>query len=131
MSPRELLSDLRARGVEFRLSEDLQTVLFRGASDADRETIRREKLWLLMLLAHEAGGDCFDPRLAFLDQAENGLTRGAIETRMWIAFDVTRELADALVELALEAGYLRMDGELCFAVGSTAAVLREREALPA
>lgn len=131
MTPRELLADLRTRRVELRLSDDLRTVLFRGASDQDREAIRRGKTWLLMLLAHEAGGDLYDPRLAFLHQAERGLTRGAIATRMWIAFDVTRELADALVDLAFEAGYLRAEGELYFPVGAAAAVLREREALPA
>ena len=40
-----------------RLSEDLRHISRRGLRDGDPETIRKEKLWLLMLLAHEAGGD--------------------------------------------------------------------------
>ncbi len=132
MTGRELLSDLRSRGIALRLSEDLRHISGRGPlTDADRESIRREKLWLLMVLAHEAAEDLHDPRLAFLHQADDGLTRGAIATRMSIASDVTRELADALVDLAIEAGYLRAEGELYFPVGAPAAVLAQREALPA
>jgi hypothetical protein len=36
-----------------------------------------------------------------------------------------------LLGLALEAGYVRVDGELYFAVGAVAAVLAQQEALPA
>ena len=127
MSPTELLQSLRARGVEVQLSPD-----GRRASKDDISVIRREKLWLLMLLTHEAGGDLYDPRRAFVGSAERGLTRGAIRTRMETAFDIEPSLASALIELAETAGYLRRRGELLEPVGDVAAVLgRERELLHA
>jgi len=132
MSPTELLQSLRARGVEVQLSPDGRRALARGASKDDISVIRREKLWLLMLLTHEAGGDLYDPRLAFVGSAERGLTRGAIRTRMETAFDIEPSLASALIELAETAGYLRRRGELLEPVGDVAAVLgRERELLHA
>ena len=127
----ELLSDLRARGVELRLAEDGHHVLHRHTSDEDLATIRAEKLWLVMLLAHEAGGDVYDPRLAFLVGAEGGLTRGAIRTRMGLAFGIDRELAEALIDLAESVGYLRRRGPVLEPVGKVVAVLkRNRELLP-
>lgn len=127
MSPGALLSDLRSRGVELRPSDDLRRVLFRGASNADRVAIAREKLWLLMLLAHELGADAYDPRLAFLASAERGLTWGAIRDRMRTAFGIDDELAEALVELAESAGYLRVAGELYHAVGDVSSRARASE----
>ena len=108
MSPTEMLSDLRARGVELRLADGAARLEARGPiTDNDRDRIRAERLWLLMLLAHEAGGDAYDPKLTFVASAERGLTRGAIRTRMEVAFGISRDLAEALIELAHEAGYLR------------------------
>ena len=120
LNVRQLLSDLRSRGVEFQLSGNGQRVLFRGASDDDRALIRRERPWLLMLLAHEVGGDFYDPRLAFLADAELGLTRGAVATRMEIAFGISHELANALIQLAESAGFLRRRGGLVRPVGALA-----------
>ena len=123
MSPGELLQSLRGRGVEVQLSPDGRHVLFRRASSDDIAVIRREKLWLLMLLTHEAGGDSYDPRLAFLASAERGLSRGAIRSRMETAFGIEASLARALVELAETAGYLRRRGRVLKPVGDVAAVL--------
>ena len=124
MSPRELLSDLRARGIELRLADDVRHVLFRGASAEDLARIKSEKLWLLMLLAHELGADLYDPRLVFLAHAGRGLT-GAIRTRMEIAFGIDRELAE-------KAGYLQRKGDVLEPVGDVAVVLaRERKLPPA
>ena len=132
MTPRGLLDELRARGVELRLAEDCRHVLYRGAAEDDIRTIRAEKLWLLMLLVHENGGDLYDPRIAFVASAERGLTRGAIRDRMRIAFGISDELAKALIELAETAGYLRHRGEILEPVGDVAAVLgRDRELLHA
>ena len=132
MMPRELLSDLRARGVELRLAEDCRHVLHRGASAEEIERIRAEKVWLVMCLAHEAGADLYDPRLCFLVGADRGLTRGAICDRMRIALGIGDELAQALIELAESAGYLRQRGPVLEPVGDVSAVLaRERELLPA
>jgi len=49
-----------------------------------------------MALAHEAGADAHDPRLAFVASAENGLTRGTIRSRMRVAFGIAHDLAEAL-----------------------------------
>ena len=73
-----------------------------------------------MLLAHRAGGDPYDPRLAFVASAENGLIRGAIRDRMRIAFGVADELAEALIDLSIAAGHLRREGNLYRACGKTA-----------
>ena len=132
MSPAELLQSLRARGVELQLSPDGRRVLARGASKDDISVIRREKLWLLMLLTHEAGGDLYDPRLAFIASAPNGLSGGAIRTRMETAFGLEASLARALIELAETAGYLRRRGRVLEPVGDVAVVLgHERELLQA
>ena len=121
MSPAEILSDLRARGVELQLSADGRQIRARAATDVDLERIRRERLWLLMLLVHHAGGDLYDPRLAFVASAENGLTRGAVRIRMEVAFGIAHDLAEALFDLAIAAGHLRSDrGGLYRACGKTA-----------
>jgi len=50
---------------------------------------------------------------------------------VWPACRVPADQAEILLGLALEAGYVRVDGELYFAVGAVAAVLAQQEALPA
>ena len=132
MSPRELLAELRARGVELRLAEDCRHVLYRRANAEDCARIKNEKLWILMLLVHQAGADMFDPKIAFLASAERGLTHRAICDRMRIAFGISDELAEALIDLGEKAGFLRRRGEVLEPVGDLAAVFaRDRELLPA
>lgn len=132
MTAQELIDDLCSRGIQLRLSPDGRRIEGRGPlTDEDRARVRRERLWLLMLLAHRAGGDLYDPRLAFLGDAERGLTRDAIATRMEIAFDINRELSHSLIELAHKAGYLCLRGELYQPVGDFAALLLTQTVLPA
>jgi len=106
MTPSEVLADLRQRGADLRLSPDGASIQFRG-DEADTQLIRTEKTWLLMFLQHEAGGDAPDPRLAFVANAEKGLTHGAIRTRLEVAFDMSPVAADLYIELAIEQRYLR------------------------
>ena len=127
MTPGAFLKELRDRGVELRLSDDLRHILCRGATDDDRRRIDELKLWLLMLLAHEEGGDAYDPRLAFLAHAEGGLTDGAIGTCMEIAFSIKRDIADVFINPAIEHGYLLRRGEILFPAGEVAAMLSEHE----
>ncbi len=130
MSSRELLADLRSRGVELRITAVGRIIFYRGASDEDGELIAREKLWLLMLLTHEAGADEYgpdlpDPRLAFVT-GEKSLSTAEITARLRQAFDLGEALARAYVQLALEVGYLReKDTGSLSPHGSTAEQLRK------
>ena len=83
-----------------------------------------------MALAHEAGTDVYDPRLAFVASAENGLTRGAIRTRMEVAFGIAHDLAEGLIDLAIAVNYLVPDQNgLYRAVGRPAFELAHRSAM--
>jgi hypothetical protein len=131
MTSRDILDSLRARGVEIRASDGFRRLMFRNVSDEDRAFIAGHKLELLMVLAHEAGGDEYDPRLSFLVDADGGLTFDAVAGRMEAAFAIDRELTNALIDLAIEAGYLRRHGELLEPVSVVAAKPQAREVLPA
>ena len=113
-------------GRRFRPAGDVQNL-----PDELASALRRERLWLLMLLHHEAGGDAVDPRLAFLASADDGLTRKAIRTRLEVAFGLTRKTAEALIEVAIEHRYLRKGtNQLYWAHGETAWSARQRETEP-
>jgi hypothetical protein len=130
LSPLEVLSSLRFRGVSLSLSADGLRIRTRGGAPEDYDLIAREKGWLLMLLHHEVGADAPDPRLAFLVSGEDGLTRGAVETRMVIALGIGITAAAAFVDLALAEGFLVVEGDLLFPRGRTASgfeLVRERD----
>ena len=134
MTPTELLYKVRQNGVELELSDDGRR--FRAMGDLENvpgelaSALRRERLWILMLLIHEAGGDAYDPRLAFVASAECGLTRGGVQTRMEVAFGISAELAAALIDIAIEANYLVTDRTgLYRAVGKTAFELANQPAM--
>ena len=127
MTPSEVLDDLRQRGAGLRLSPDGASIQFRG-DEADMPLIRTEKTWLLMLLHHDAGGDAVDPRLAFLASGDDGLTRNAVRTRLKIAFGLTHDAADALIDVAIKHGYLRKGTDQLYRPhGRTAWVVSQQE----
>lgn len=123
MSTLALIDSLRARGVDLRLSKEGKHVLVpKSAKPEDVAIVKKERDWILMCLHHERGGDAPDPRLAFLVGGEKGLTRGAIETRLEIAFGTSKRMAHALVGTAMAEGYLVVGETLgtLYARGKTA-----------
>ena len=87
MKPSELLDDVRRLGVDPELFEDGRRFRpvghLQNLPDELVSALRRERLWLLMLLQCEARTDAVDPRLAFLASADDGITKSAIRTRMF------------------------------------------------
>ncbi len=73
MSPTEMLSGLRARGVELRLADGAARLEARGpTTDNDRERIRAERLWLLMLLPMRPAATCTTRDSRFLPMLSKG-----------------------------------------------------------
>lgn len=111
---RQIVARFKKRKVELKLSADgLNVLVPKGTPPEEFEEVKRERGWILMWLHYQRSADAPDPRLAFLVSGEEGLTQGAIETRMEIAFGMSRDSARVYVTTAMAMGFLvPVDGKL-------------------